>query len=447
MTRATHPGLLLSALLLLATTGTGALPLRSAAAGPGPGGGGGFGSGHGAFFRPPVNVSHSLGQSRFARVSPHSLVLDPVGPLFVIWVEVLPHTEGIAHEMATCRYLANAGWDSTYTPIWLWEGNPSTEPAAVLDRGRVLHLVWVEQQDELRMVMGLRFGVTTGMISTADAISGPLRTVADPDAAVDLDGQMHVVWSEVEHAAPRLRHRRWTAAAEWNEAEILATGAGEGAFSPAVVCSEDGVLTVAWQRTHGRSGAIVCAALGQDGRLSAPEVVSNERAGWFTGAPAVAVSASGVWIAWSETDGVESRVQARKKMASGWQPILTLSVPGALAEHPSLAVDAWEALHAVWIERGAGGDRAGSDLAGGTSGGGAVVYTCLDLEASAPAAPPRSMSVGGTGPFENPIIAADRSGRVAAAWVDRGVGNGDIFVRQGFAGFAALPALGPTPAP
>ncbi len=413
-----------------------AATLAGAASPPDAGGSGGLESARGAFFRPPVNVSHSLGQSRFARVSPRSLVLDAAGPLFAIWVEVLPHTEGIAHEMATSRYLAGAGWDSTFTPIWLWEGNPSTEPAAVLDRDRVLHLVWIEQQEGLRQVMGLRFGVASGMISTADAVSGPMRSVADPDLAVGPDGVVHVVWSEVENAAPRLRHRRFDPNTGWSTATTLATGPDQSAFSPAVASGGDGALTLAWQRTHGRAGVIACAELAPDGTLGPPTIASNERPGWFTGPPAIAAARSGAWVAWSETDGVDSRVLARKMTRDGWQPIVTLSAPGAVAEHPSLAIDPWETLHAVWVERGAGDSPAG----GAGEPGGAVFYTSLALESGPTAAPPRSLSVGGTGPFDGPIVAADPSGRVVVAWSDRGVGNGDIFVRQGVAGFSALPA-------
>ena len=171
------------------------------------------------------------------------------------------------------------------------------------------------------------------------------------------------------------------------------------------------------------------AELSPEGGFGSPEIVSSERAGWFTGSPTVAVSASGTWVAWSETDGVNSRVQARQKTRSGWEPIVTLSTPGATAEHPSVALDPWATLHAVWIE---GGTESGND-----GRGRAVVYTSLGPGAAA--APPRTLSVGGTGPFESPVVATDQSGRVVVAWVDRGAGNSDIVVRQGVAGFSALP--------
>jgi hypothetical protein len=388
--------------------------------------------GSGAFFRAPVNVSRSPGVSRPARVSPRSLVLDPAGSVFVIWVENLPHTEGIAHELASCRYLAGTGWDSAYTPIGRWEGAPSTEPAAVLDRARVLHLVWLEHRADSRQVMALRFDLTTGIISEDEAVSPLARSVADPAAALDLEGRLHVVWSVIESTKPGLVYRRF-APAGWDSTRTLATGDGESAFGPDIACSAEGTVHVAWQRAQSRGNAVMYAALDPGGSLGTPERVSQGEAGWFAGAPVLAAAGHDVWVVWSETDGTEARVLARRRRAAGFDRALAVSPAGTVAEHPSMAADPWGGVHVAWVERAEPSSEGGLPR---------VMVASLSPGESA-FSPARPLSIGSVGPVEGVMVATDTAGRVAVSWVDTGAGAGDIMLRLGVAGFA--PPSAPVP--
>jgi len=380
--------------------------------------------GQAAFFRPPVNVSRSSFASRLARTSPRSLVLDAQGPAYLIWVETVPHTGGTAHELALSQFLVGAGWD-TLVPVGRWEGEPSTEPATAIDQNHALHLVWLEQKAAANQVKSLQFNLLTGKASEAISISESGHNAADPAVAVEADGRVNVIWSEIADGQSVLRHR-WYAAAGWGPATTVPTGPGTGAFSPDLAGDAWGYLHLVWTRGVPAGSIPVYARRSPNGEWGPPESLAAERPEWFSGPPVVSVGEDRVWVAWAESDGKESRVMTRVRTGGRWSTARSPSRPGVNAEQPSAAVDAWGTLHLVWLDQSPASTVLPTAIAYSSCTTGDTVF-----------AEPRLLTPTGPGPFVNPTIACDESGRVLAAWVDQGVG-GDIFCRSGVAGFTAL---------
>ena len=392
--------------------------------------------GHNAFFRPPVNISHTAGTSRLPRMNPRSLALDPEGPAFCAWVEHVAHTKGTAQELALVRFRVGSGWDSVYASAGRWEGDPSTDPACVIDGGHVLHLVWLEQKPGARQVVGLRFDLVSGATSEIEPISEPERGAADPALAVDADGRAHVVWSEIESGRPVLRYRQ-RGTEGWGPVERIPSTAGASAYCADIAADVSGAVHLVWQEGLANGSAAMYARRAARGTWAAPEMVSEPETGWYTGAPVVAAAGGRVWVVWAETDGRVGHVETRLRSGAPggrvrdhWSTIRRASSDSARVEQPSAVLDPWGTLHAVWLEKREEGQKLRTAVVYGSLAPGDTVFAW-----------PRPLTLEGAGPFDTPLIASDATGRVFAAWVDNGIEKGDLECRNGVAGFAALQGM------
>lgn len=379
------------------------------------------------FFRPAINISHSATASTLPRSSPKSLVLDPHGPAMLFWVEAVPHTRGVAHELAFARFLPVSGWDTTSTPVGRWEGEPSTEPAVALDPGRNMHLVWLEQRGGMRMIQGLHFRLTTGEISPIEVISDSTYRAADPAVSADGFGHAHVVWSELDQGKSRIAYREWLPESGWGAIVRLPSVTGQGAFAPDVAGSPGGQVRVAWQETIGRGsriGFVARAAGSASSDWQQPaQFLSDDLPSWYAVNPLIAQSPIGerAIAVWQASDGSASRVLGTDLSGAtpGKPTVFAEGKPGARVEFPSAAFDGNEVLHLLWTTS--------------SSSGPTVMYN-----RRAPGAPPdepRPLTLLAGGPFDSPTIAADVTGRVMAMWVDRSHGDGDVMLRSGIASF------------
>jgi hypothetical protein len=380
----------------------------------------------GTFFRPAVNVSHTGNASSLPRSSPRSLALDPHGPALLFWVEAVPHSRGIASELALARFIPVAGWDTTFTPVGRWEGDPSTEPACALDPGRTLHLVWLQQRGGERIIEGLHFRLATGEMSEIETISDPALHAADPAVGADGAGHAHVAWSELAEGRSRIAYREWSPAAGWGPMLRLPSVSGEGAFGPDVAASERGRVHLVWQESTPGGSRVAWASRPAGGAFEPAQFLSADQPRWYVADPLVAQSPLGeaAFAVWQATNGTVSRILSGAlpgDPAAGEPGAPVTVVEGVRLTHPSAALDSEGNLHFLWIADSPAGQAVMYDRRspGGTPGSA------------------RPLTLPGGGPFESPILAADAAGRVVAVWIDRSLGQGDVLARSGLASLGA----------
>jgi hypothetical protein len=350
-------------------------------------------------------------------------VLDPHGPALLFWVETVPHTQGIAHELALARYIPVAGWDTTLTPIGRWEGNPSTEPACALDPTRTLHLVWLEQRGGNRLVEGLHFRLVTGEMTTTEVISDSTFRAADPAVSADEQGHAHVVWTELDGGRSRIAYREWTLEEGWSAIVRLPSVTGASAFGPDVASSASGLTRVVWQETAAAGGRVGYTSRPAGGDWETARFLSPDEPGWYVNDALLAQAPAGerATAVWQAANGKASRiVTCDLADPNAGSPVIVAEGTAAPLTHPAAALEPDGVLHLLWLADSPSGPAVMYDRRSAGEVGGA----------------PRSLTLPGGGPYESPTLATDGAGRVSAVWIDRSVGNGDVLIRSGVSGFA-----------
>jgi hypothetical protein len=126
------------------------------------------------------------------------------------------------------------------------------------------------------------------------------------------------------------------------------SGAGQSANSPQVAVDPNGNAVVVWSLFDGTNSRIQARRRSASGTLSSKQTLSA--AGQDAQTPQVAVDANGnAVVVWQRSDGTNVRIQARYRSASGTlSSVQTLSAAGQDASDPQVSVDPNGNAVAVW---------------------------------------------------------------------------------------------------
>lgn len=183
----------------------------------------------------------------------------------------------------------------------------------------------------------------TGAFSAVQTIIGGQI----PQIAVDAQGNAVIVWFRFDGANTRIQARRRSAAGALSAVQTL-SAAGRSADSQQVAIDADGDAVIAWRRWDGLNWRIQARRRAATGVLGPIETLSGP--GQDATEPQVAVDASGdAVIVWYRSDGTNQRIQARALSAAGvLGPLQTLSQAGQNALNPQVAVSAGGKAVIVW---------------------------------------------------------------------------------------------------
>lgn len=158
-------------------------------------------------------------------------------------------------------------------------------------------------------------------------------------------------------------------------------------------------------------GALALAGSATAAPWSAPAVRSQ--VSLEASAPRIAINADGDAVAvWTRLEGRVRLVQASLRPEGGdWGPAQTISLPGADAYLPSVAIDSTGAAYAVWTR---------------TTPTGLVVQAAVRATGASLFGPPQDISASQS-QTAFPTVAVSPSGQAVAAWTGR-VGN-DLLIQ------------------
>jgi hypothetical protein len=236
-------------------------------------------------------------------------------------------------------------------------GQDATEPEVAVDATGDAVFVW-ERSDgtNTRVQARARFG---GVLSGVQTLSPPNVNATRARVEVDATGDAIFTW---QLSSGLVQGRARSAAGALSAIQTLSP-AGAFSFSPDVAIDADGDAVFAWTRFNPVNAAqqTQTRARSAAGALSAIQTLSP--AGRPAARPSVAVNAltGGAVFAWERFDGTNTRVQARARSAAGaLSPVQTLSLAGADALAPGVAVDTQGDAVFAWERAGVVQSRARS---------------------------------------------------------------------------------------
>lgn len=120
-----------------------------------------------------------------------------------------------------------------------------------------------------------------------------------------------------------------------------ATPLGVDTFHPSAGIDADGDVVAAWVVSDGVEKRVQVRRRTASGTLTSPQFLSAAGQDVLSVPPAIAVEDDGdAVVAWSRSDGSTNRVQTRKRTAAGaLSSILTMSVVGREADMPTISMD------------------------------------------------------------------------------------------------------------
>ncbi len=181
--------------------------------------------------------------------------------------------------------------------------------------------------------------------TTPSFVSGAGQAAADPEVAVDADGNAVLTWLRFDGENFRVEARTRSAAGALGPVQILSR-AGESASTPQVAINADGDAAFTWQRSDGTDLRIQGRTRSAAGALGAVQTLSPQDVdGYF---PAVAVDNEGDAVfTWQRDDGFEYRIQARALSAAGALSGLQ-TISGNQSYNAQVAVDANDNAIFIW---------------------------------------------------------------------------------------------------
>jgi microcompartment protein CcmK/EutM len=216
-------------------------------------------------------------------------------------------------------------------------GQDAVNPQVAVDGNGNAVIAWTRYDGANNRVQ-VRRRTTSGSLSAVQTISAAGQSASSVHLAVDSSGNALVVWERYDGAHYRIQARRRTAGGNLSSVQTL-SAAGQNAFDPHVAMDSSGNAVVVWRRYDGANDRIQVRRRTPSGALSAVQTLSA--AGRPAFGPQVAVDPAGnAVVSWERYDGADSRIQVRRRTASGnLSAVQTLSATGQGASQSQVAVD------------------------------------------------------------------------------------------------------------
>jgi hypothetical protein len=329
------------------------------------------------------------------------IAIDSTGNAIAVWQQF----DGSRYKIQANRYVLNVGWGTPATIDTGGTGSAGTPQIAMDPAGNAI-AVWIQWN-------GTRFGVfanryTAGSWGTAVVIdSGSTGASANPDIAMDSNGNAIAVWDQYEGTLNRdsIRANRYTVSGNaWGTAEAIDTG-GTGntgpSSNPQVAMDSNGNAIAVWEQTAGVRSNI--RANRYAGSWATAGLIETDDMG-NAYLPQVAMDSGGNAIAvWEQYDGSRFSINANRYAAGGnWGTAEAIDTGGT----------------------GNAGDSGNAQIAMASGGTAIAVWeqfdgSLINIRASHFAAGwgvAQLIEAGSAGDAQLPHVAMDSNGNAIAVW-------------------------------
>ncbi len=294
-----------------------------------------------------------------------ALAVDGGGHLHVTWVDTTDYSgAGGDYDIFYARRNATTG---NWTPV-LVVSNISTgmsgSPAIAVDASSNAHVVWDDDSayngsgSDLDILYRM-WNATTDTWTATQVISINRTNFSDnPSIAEDYQGNVHIVWYEMESPLFNSYYRYRNASTRlWSPIELISTESQGNTFPPRIAADLAGHLHVVWYEdgTYNNSGSdediIYKRRNATTGNWTIAEVVSVE-SGWNSLRPAIITDyRNNCHVVWGESlNGIFYKYW--NATSGAWTPMEEVSTEstGVFAK-PTIAVDPAGYVHIAWEDR------------------------------------------------------------------------------------------------
>ncbi len=275
------------------------------------------------------------------------VAMDGSGNAVAVWQQ----SDGTRNNILANRCNASGVW-GTPAPVETDNAGDAYSPQVAMDAGGNAFAVWA-QSDGTRYNIWANRCSASGVWGTAALIETEnLGNASSPQLAMDAAGNLWAVWSQLDATRSNIWANRCNASGAWGTARIVASTAGQPAYSPRVALNAGGDGVAVWYQS-GPTGYSILAS-----RYVAPGT-------WGTAAPAesddtaskqdaqLAADGSGNAVAvWTRWDGVRNHIWANRYTPSGgWGTATPVETDGTVdSQGPRVAMDAGGNAVAVWYQ-------------------------------------------------------------------------------------------------
>jgi len=299
-----------------------------------------------------------------------SLAVDSSGNIHIAWQDATNYTGcGGDLDIFCKRFEIDSGWTTTEV-VSTESTSDSYDPSLAVDSSGNIHIAWQDWTDYGGSgtdadIFYKRYEVGVGWTTTEVVSTGTAWISCNPSLAVDLAGNIHIVWDDFtpyagSEADADIFYRRFEIDSGWTTTEVVSTESNGDSYDPSLGVDSSGNVHVAWWdcTDYGGSGTdadIFYKRYEVGVGWTTTEVVSTESDGnCFY--PSLAVDSSGnIHIAWHDyTDYVGYGLDAdifykRYEVGVGWTTTEVVSTESkAHSRYPSLTVDLARNVHIAW---------------------------------------------------------------------------------------------------
>jgi len=342
-----------------------------------------------------------------------AVAVDSWGNIHVVWADDTPNPD---EPEIYYKKSADGGTNWSANRRLTWNSGKSVNPSIAVDPSGSLHVVWQDDTPGNGDIYYLSSpdGGTTW--TTAQRISWTAAVSQAPAIAVDLWGNLHLLWYDFAPGNYEIYHKSSTnGGADWSKNQRLTWTAGWSGHPAIVIDSALNPHAVWSDESPGNSEIYYKSSL--DGGASWS---FNQRLTWNSGisqAPAIAVSSSGaLHVAWWDNTPGNAEIYYKKSTTGGstWTANKRLTRSSADSQSPAVAVDSSGDPHLVWWDSKPG--NAEIYYATGTSGGSAWS--------------PGTRLTWSSGNSYGPAIVLDYMSNIHVVWYDNTAGNYEVYYRK-----------------
>ena len=223
---------------------------------------------------------------------------------------------------------------------------PNNAKWLAVDLDGNLHVVWLDDRDRnFEIYHKMRLG---GVWNADERVTNDPAYSARPNLAVDASGWLHLAWNDERDGNKEIYYNMW--AGMWGADRRVTQTAGES-FGSALVAEADTVHMVYMEDVSGNLQILYRAF--KDNKWTAAVPLTNVATGNRM-VPTIDIGPDGsLHVAWWDTrqDTLIGKIYHRKRSGGVWLDEDLLTDPANNAMRPSIAVDDSGFVHVAWIDK------------------------------------------------------------------------------------------------